>query len=124
MTSVFKRIGLAALVTLGGLTATISYSSAAEPGYGPARDFANNPASIVQVQYRDHHGDRDWRRDRHHGRPGCSPGWATEKASRMGLRRARVVDVSHRVVVVAGRGWHGPDRIVFANERGCPVIRR
>jgi hypothetical protein len=49
---------------------------------------------------------------------------AEEKASRMGLRRAQVVDVSPRRVVVAGFDRRGRDRIVFANVRGCPVIRR
>ncbi len=42
----------------------------------------------------------------------------------MGLRRAQVVDVNRRVVVVAGFDRRGRDRVVFANERGCPLIRR
>lgn len=120
MTSLLTRIALAALVSLGGLSATTSYSAASEPAFGLGGPGAN--AGITLVQYRDDYRDRD--RRRHHGRPGCSPGWAEEKAERMGLRRARVVDVSRRAVVVVGRGWHGRDRIVFANERGCPVIRR
>ncbi len=42
----------------------------------------------------------------------------------MGLRRAQVVDVNRRVVVVNGYDRGGPNRIIFANERGCPVISR
>jgi hypothetical protein len=103
------KLGLAAIIALTGLSATIGTAAAAEPGLG------------IYVQYHDR--DRGWDR-RHHGRPGCSPWRAEDKASRMGLRRARVVDVSRRAVVVVGRDRHGRDRIVFANERGCPVIRR
>lgn len=67
-------------------------------------------------------------RDRHYAppprRPMCSPRLAEAKARDMGLRRARVVDASPRRVVVAGVSRHGRDRITFANQRGCPVIRR
>jgi hypothetical protein len=125
MTSLLTKISLAALVALGGLSASTSYSAAAEPSYA-----MGGTGGITYIQYRDNQWDRDPRRgwdrdrDRHHGRPGCSPGWAEEKAARMGLRHARVVDVSRRAVVVVGRGWRGGDRIVFANERGCPIIRR
>jgi hypothetical protein len=42
----------------------------------------------------------------------------------MGFRRAHVVDVSPRRVVVEGFTRHGPDRVFFANVRGCPVIGR
>jgi hypothetical protein len=118
MTSMIVKAGAAALIAFTGLSATAPVAAAAGP------DFA------IQVQYRDRDrdwrpdrgGDRDWRPDR--GPRGCAPGLAEEKASRMGLRRARVVDAGRRVVVVAGFGYRGPERILFANERGCPVIRR
>ncbi|WP_105430113.1 MULTISPECIES: hypothetical protein [Neorhizobium] len=118
MTSMIVKAGVAALIAFTGLSATAPTAAAA------GSDFA------IQVQYRDRDrdwrpdrgGDRDWRPDR--GPRGCSPWLAEEKASRMGLRRARVVDAGRRVVIVAGFGRRGPDRIVFANERGCPVIRR
>ncbi|TNM62325.1 hypothetical protein [Aliirhizobium smilacinae] len=117
MTSLFTRIGLAAIVALSGIAATATTVSASERGFGP------NGAGIY-VQYNDRHHDRgrDWRR--HNDRPGCSPGRALDKAERMGLRRARIVDASRRAIVVVGRDRHGRDRVVFANERGCPVIRR
>lgn len=113
MTHIVVKAGIAALVALTSFGATLTGAAAAGPDYG------------VYVQYhdRDRGPPRDWRgppprRDR------CSSGFAEEKASRMGLRRARVVDVSRRVVVVEGFDRRGRDRIVFANERGCPVIRR
>ncbi|KJF68334.1 hypothetical protein [Rhizobium nepotum] len=125
MFSTFAKAGLAALIALGGISAT-----------APAASAGSDVQFRVQVQ--DGYGhDRGrgpgWGRpDRPGpgwGRPdrpryGCSPQFAEEKASRMGLRRARVVDVSPRRVVVAGFDRRGRDRVVFANERGCPVIRR
>lgn len=115
MFSTFAKAGLVALMAFGGISVTAATASA-----GPDVQF--------QVQVRDGYGhDRGrgpgWG---HQGRQrhGCSPWMAEEKASRMGLRRARVVDVSPRRVVVAGFDRHGRDRIVFANQRGCPVVRR
>jgi hypothetical protein len=42
----------------------------------------------------------------------------------MGLRRARIIDAGHRTVKVAGRKFHHRQIVVFANERGCPIIYR
>jgi Ni/Co efflux regulator RcnB len=114
MTSLIAKAGLAALVALTGLSALAPAASAA------------SPELAIQVQYRDRDRDRDrdWRPDRPHRRPqGCAPGFAENKANRLGLRRTRVVDVSRRTVTVVGFGRRGPERIVFANVRGCPVIR-
>ncbi len=112
MISTFAKAGLAALIALGGISATASTAAA-----GPDVQYG----IYVQDGYR--HGGHGW------GRPGrdrdrCAPWLAEEKASRMGIRRARVVDVSPRRVVVAGFDRYGRDRVVFANVRGCPVIRR
>lgn len=107
MQQFLAKTGLAALIALSGIAAPLATASAADNGL------------VIQAQYR---GDDHRGRPRH--RDVCSPGLAEEKASRMGLRRARVVDVNRRVVVVSGFDRRGPDRMVFANERGCPVIRR
>ncbi len=104
------KLGIAALVALTGISATTSGAGASEPRFG------------TYVQYYERHHDRDWRP--HHRRPGCAPWLAEEKARGMGLRRARVVDVSRRTVTVVGRDHYGRDRVVFANARGCPLIRR
>ncbi|MDS7597592.1 hypothetical protein [Agrobacterium tumefaciens] len=113
MFSTFTKAGLAALIAFGGISATASVASA-----GPDVQFS--------IQVRDgYHGDARHGWGRPDGpRRGCAPWLAEEKANRMGLRRARVVDMSPRRVVVAGFDRHGRDRVVFANERGCPVIRR
>jgi hypothetical protein len=110
MTNLIVKAGVAALIALTGLSATAPTAAAAGPDLG------------IYVQYNDRDRDRDWRPDRRPS-PGCSPHRAEDKASRMGLRRTRVVDVSRRTVTVVGFGRRGPDRVVFANVRGCPVIR-
>lgn len=116
MTNFIVKAGTAVLIAMAGLSGTATTAAAAGPEFG------------VHVQYggeRHHRGRDRWERPRHHDRGGrCSPRLAEEKASRMGLRRARVVDVDRRTVTVVGRDRHGRDRVVFANDRGCPVIRR
>ncbi|MFN7025171.1 MAG: hypothetical protein ACK4QP_11735 [Pseudorhizobium sp.] len=132
MTNIFVRTGIAALVALAGFSATAPTAAASGSEF---RIF-------VQQGWDDRgHHRGDWRgegrgdrgRDRHHGRwdeprrdrgGRCAPWLAEEKARHMGLRRARVVDVDRRTVTVVGRDRHGRDRIVFANDRGCPLIRR
>lgn len=59
-----------------------------------------------------------------YGRRGCDPRQAEDIARGYGLRRAHVVDVTPRRVIVDGFGRRGPDTIVFANVRGCPVMGR
>ena len=72
-------------------------------------------------------GDRttiatDYRHDRRYGRA-CTPNRALNKAERLGLRRAHVVDVDRRTIKVAGRKYGERVRITFARAPNCPVIR-
>ncbi|QKK24666.1 hypothetical protein [Rhizobium hidalgonense] len=73
--------------------------------------------------------DRDRDRDRYRydgyerrGPRGCDPGDALDIARGEGLRRAQVVRMSPRSIVVQGMTRRGPERMVFANRRGCPEI--
>ncbi|MBW9115404.1 hypothetical protein JNB88_17310 [Rhizobium cauense] len=64
-----------------------------------------------------------------YGRPpprprGCDPRLAEDIARDYGFRRARVVDVTPRRVIVEGWTRRGADEISFGNVRGCPVLRR
>ncbi|MDM9621812.1 hypothetical protein [Rhizobium sp. S96] len=60
-----------------------------------------------------------------YGRPrGCDPRMAEDIARDYGFRRARVVDVTPRRVIVQGWTRRGADEISFGNVRGCPVWRR
>jgi hypothetical protein len=61
-------------------------------------------------------------RDRDYDRRGCSPGEARAAARDEGFRDAQVVRVTSRSVTVEGFTRSGPDRITFANRRGCPEI--
>ena len=53
---------------------------------------------------------------------GCSEREARAAAREAGLRDPEVVRVTPGRVVVEGCTRRGPDRITFANERGCPEI--
>ncbi|MES5044523.1 hypothetical protein ABVB72_04520 [Rhizobium nepotum] len=68
--------------------------------------------------------DRDRDMDRR-GPPrmrGCSEREARAAARESGLRDPEVVRVTPGRVVVQGFTRRGPERVTFANERGCPEI--
>jgi hypothetical protein len=130
MKQIFAKLALAGMIGLIGLGATVA------PAAADTLTFGIHSGGVVDVQYRDRDRDRygderDWDRDRRH-RPGwgherrgrCDPWLAADKARAHGMRRARVVDVSPRRVVVEGRRWGEYRRVVFANARGCPFIGR
>jgi len=58
------------------------------------------------------------------GPRGCDPRRAEDIARDYGLRRAHVVDVTPRRIIVDGFGRRGPQTLVFANVRGCPLMGR
>jgi len=66
--------------------------------------------------------DRDRDQYDRRGPRGCDPEDALDIARSEGLRRAQIVRVSPRSIVVEGMTRRGPDRMVFANRRGCPEI--
>lgn len=124
MFNTIKTVAVSALVGLGTLAAIPAHADNLYLGFGNNQD----PRVGVYVGddgYRHRRGDErrdddrrgDWRR-------GCSPDRALDKAERMGLHRARIVDVNRRTVKVMGRQDGDRVVIVFANERGCPVIYR
>lgn len=60
--------------------------------------------------------------DRDGNRGGCSDREARAAARDSGLRDPEVVSATRSRVVVEGMTRRGPDRITFANERGCPEL--
>jgi hypothetical protein len=125
MLKMFKTAVLSALIGLGGLAAI----PAAAQADGLYLNFGGNPDVRFGVYAGDRYDgnryhDRYDRYDRRDWRRGCSPERALNKAERMGLRRARIVDASRRTVKVAGRKYHDRVVVVFANQRGCPIIYR
>ena len=123
-----KTAALSALVGLGTLAAIPAHADSLYLGFGNNQDprFGVYAGDDGYRQRRDERRDDwrgdDWRRDG--WRRGCSPDRALGKAERMGLYRARIVDVNRRVVKVMGRQDGDRVVVVFANQRGCPVIYR
>ena len=114
MFNTIKTAALSGLVALGTLAVVPAHADSIYLGFG------NNHDRRVGVYTGD--DDDGFRRERHWRR--CSPERALDKAERMGLHRVRLVDVNRRVVKVAGRQYGDRVVVVFANERGCPVIYR
>ena len=100
MTHFIAKASFAALIALVSIPFAAPTASASQWRRAP----------VVDVQYRPVYA--------------CSPVQAVQKARWTGLRYARVTNVTPRRVVVSGRNHWGWDRIVFANVRGCPLIRR
>lgn len=107
----FILVGLAAM---SGLTVapTLAAAQDLELRIGPGG---------VGVYDRDRDRDRYDRYDRR-GPRGCDPDDALDIARSEGLRRAQIVRMSPRSIVVQGMTRRGPERMVFANRRGCPEI--
>jgi hypothetical protein len=132
MFNTIKTATLSAMIGLGTLGAMpAAHADSLYLGFGTNSDTRVGVYQGDDDNYyrRDHRRyDRDWRPDdRRDGggwRRGCSPERALDKAERMGLYRARIVDVNRSTVKVVGRQRGDRLVIVFANERGCPVIYR
>lgn len=77
------------------------------------RDYGDRYHSGYHDRYRPHRPNYG---------PACSPNQAMNKAERMGIRRARIQDVSRRVIEVAGRSRGDRVVVTFARAPGCPVI--
>lgn len=108
---VTAAIGLAVVFTAG------ASANAASPASAPSVSTAKY-SSGINIDYRGHRHQAG----PHHRGPACSVESAKMKAHRMGIRNARVI---HRGKSVQVRGFrHGrPTGVVFANVRGCPIIR-
>ncbi len=107
-----SKIGLAAVLSIA------ASSVFALPASAQDVELRIGPDGVRPV-IRDR--DRDSDRYSERGR-GCSPGEARAAARDEGLRRPEVVRVTTRSVTVEGMTRRGPDRITFANRRGCPII--
>jgi hypothetical protein len=138
MFSFIRNSALSALICLGGFIATPQFASAqsVQGQIGPdgmrrviVRDCSGRDRNSPGCRaYRDRHERRDHRRDERYGRDErgprlCTPERALDKAERMGVRRARIVDVGRRTINVAGRAEGRRIMVTFSRERGCPVIR-
>ncbi|OBY04254.1 hypothetical protein BAE36_26430 [Rhizobium leguminosarum bv. trifolii] len=107
----FILIGSAALIGLT-ISPTIAAAQDLELRVGPGG---------LGVYERDSDPDRYDRYDRR-GPRGCDPDDALDIARSEGFRRAQIVRMSSRTIVVQGMTRRGPERMTFANRRGCPEI--
>ncbi|NEJ90160.1 hypothetical protein GR223_30185 [Rhizobium leguminosarum] len=107
----FVLVGLAAITGLT-ISPTIAAAQDLELRIGPGG---------LGVYDRDRDPDRYDRYDRR-GRRGCDPDDALDIARGEGFRRAQIVRMSSRSIVVQGMTRRGPERMTFANQRGCPEI--
>jgi hypothetical protein len=125
MFNTIKTAALSALVGLGTLAAIPAHADSLYLGFGNNNDtrfgvYAGDDGYRHRRDERRGWGDErrgEWRR-------GCSPDRALDKAERMGLHRVRILDVNRRTVKVMGRQYGDRVVVVFANDRGCPVIYR
>ncbi|MEP6565011.1 MAG: hypothetical protein ABJB10_07705 [Mesorhizobium sp.] len=118
MFNMIKTATLSAMIGLSTLAAIpVAHADSLYLGFGN-----NDDDNIYRRHHR--HDDNDWRPDDRGWRRFCSPERALDKAERMGLHRARIVDINRRTVKVAGRQDGDRVLVVFANERGCPVLYR
>lgn len=116
MTTKFVKFGAAMLGAVLSMTAFTTTASAGGRGY-----YYDAPGFGMHFGGPVRNGGHGWHGHRERG---CRPMMAVEKARWTGLRRAHIQRVTPNRVVVAGFRHHGFDRMVFANRRGCPLIRR
>ncbi|MBB6411566.1 hypothetical protein [Mesorhizobium sangaii] len=132
MFNTIKTAALSALVGLGTLAAIPAHADSLYLGFGNNSDtrfgvYAGDDGYRHRRDERRGWGDerRGWGDERRgEWRRGCSPDRALDKAERMGLHRVRILDVGRRTVKVMGRQYGDRVVVVFANDRGCPVIYR
>ena len=115
-----RTLALSAIVGLGAIAAMPAPADAAGGSIYLGFGSGHGPSGF-RFDDRGRHHYRG--AGRHHGRE-CSPRDAVRKASRMGVRHARVVDSGRRTIRVAGRGHgHRPVTVVFGKAPSCPVLR-
>lgn len=117
-----RTLTLSAIVGLGAIAAMPAQAGAAGGsiylGFGSS---GHGPVAGFRFDDRGRHHYRG--PGRYHWRE-CSARDAVRKASRMGLRNARVVDAGRRAIRVAGRGHgHRPAMMVFGKAPSCPILR-
>jgi hypothetical protein len=118
MLKTLKILTLSALVGLGGMTVAPIVANAGDGG-GVYLRFGDRDGGRFGLQFGESgQSRRHWDR----GRGECSQGEAVRKASRMGLRNARVVDTSRRSITVRGRMGGQREFITFGRSGRCPVI--
>jgi hypothetical protein len=128
MAHFLKTAALSALIGLGVLSAAPAsaqsgvYLGLGGGHHGPSVGFWFGDEG--HSYRRDHRrwDDRRWDDRRWEHRRGCSAERALHKAERMGIRRARIVDIDRHSIDIRGRKYGERVRVSFARAPGCPLI--
>ena len=119
-----KTAAIAALVSLSTLGAMPAQADSLYLGSGDRHEegrfgiyLGDGNSTYRRDRYRDYEYRDEYRSERR-----CSPERALYKAQRMGIRRARIADVSRRTIDVVGRQHGDRVRVTFARAPRCPVI--
>jgi hypothetical protein len=107
-----KLLAVGAAISIGAILGANTSFAAPALASPIVIQHGTTSAPLVDVQYR--YGHRPYRV--------CTSGQAASKASRMGIRNARVV-VNRNVVRVSGWKRGLRTAVVFARAPGCPIIR-
>jgi hypothetical protein len=121
MITKLKTAALSALIGLGVMAAMPATAQAEGLYLNYGTGHHSGVGFGVQIGNYDRYDYRDYR-DRRYNRT-CTPDRAVNKAQRLGLRHARVVDVDRRTNKVAGRKYGERVRVTFARAPNCPVVR-
>jgi hypothetical protein len=130
MFNMLKTVTLSTMIGLGALAslpATANAESGVYLGFGNRHDDGPNVGVYLgggdRADYRRHdeyrYRDYDLRRSNDRG---CTAGRALDKAERLGLRRARVVDVGRRTIEVSGRKFGDRVTVTFGRSPSCPIL--
>ena len=124
MFSKLRTAALSAVIGLGAIAA-MPASAQADGLYLNFGGGHHSAGAGIQFGGRDSARYRDYRDYRHERRNyrACTPNRAVNKAERMGVRRARVVDVSRHSIKVAGRKHGDRVRLTFGRAPNCPIVR-
>jgi hypothetical protein len=124
MLNTLKTAAIAALIGLSTLGAMPAQADSLFLGSGERHNdsrfglyLGDNARAYRRDHYRDYQSRDEYRSERR-----CSPERALYKAQRMGIRRARIADVSRRTIDVVGRQHGDRVRVTFARAPRCPVI--
>lgn len=128
MRTILTHSAIALLIAAGGASFAPAVASAQdielEFGREGPRLRLNDRCDPDFEDCRPDRRDRRERREERRAERGCTEDRALDKADRMGIRRARVVDAGRRTIDVRGRNRFG-DRVIvtFGRQPGCPILR-
>lgn len=114
----FATLKTAALATAIGLGTVVSAPLAAQ-AEGFYLNYDNGNAGFG-IGVGDHgRYNKPWKPQKKF----CTPDRAVDKAERMGLWRARVIDVDKYTIKVRGRAYGDRVTLTFGKAPNCPVVR-